>query len=52
MTTLTRNNSRPWDGVSWIVRGVWVLGWMAMRSVSSVSQLATFRKKFPLPDSP
>jgi hypothetical protein len=37
-----------WDGVNWIVRGEEVLGWMDIRSASSVSQLTVLRKKFPL----
>jgi len=39
----------PWLGVRLIVLGEDVLGWMEIRSASSVSQLTVFMKKFPFP---
>ena len=46
----TKKRSRPWDGLSWIVLGEEVLGWMEMRSASSVSQFTALRNKFPFPE--
>jgi len=37
-------------GVRSRVWGACVLGWMAMRSASSVSQLTALRKKLPFPE--
>jgi hypothetical protein len=52
MTTETKKISRPWEGVNCTVRGEDVLGWMEIRSDSSVSQLTALRKKLPFPDTP
>jgi hypothetical protein len=46
----TKKSILPWVAVIWIVRGEEVLGWMEIRSASSVSQLTVFRKKFPFPE--
>jgi hypothetical protein len=48
----TQKMSLPCEGVSWMARGLDVLGKIEIRSDSSVSQFTVFRKRLPLPPSP